>query len=228
MNPALTSLIPGCTAFVGSHFALSHPLRRGLVRRLGENGFLGLYSLFSFATLGWAIAAFRAIGPLQEPLWDGSNSAVWIIASLLTLVALALLFGSLHSNPALPQTPADTLAKATASGVFAITRHPMMWGIALWALAHMLIAPKPPTLILMSAMVVLALVGSHLQDRKKAALLGKAWEDWEAKTSYWPRLSGLASIHPLLWAVSVILWLAITWAHMPLIHITAGVWRWIL
>lgn len=226
MDPALISLIAACTAFVGMHFVLSHPLRAGLIRRLGENGFMGVYSLVAFATLGWAIAAFAAVGPQAMPLWDGGSAGLWIIASLVTFVALALLLGSLHGNPALPQTPADKVGNAAASGVFAITRHPMMWGIALWALAHMLVAPKPRTLILMAAMIVLALVGSHLQDRKKAVLLGDVWQQWESRTSFWPRLSGLGGLHPLLWLVTVLAWLAATWAHMPLAYITAGVWRW--
>ena len=58
MDHSFFLLVAGCVAFVGLHFMMSHPLRAGLVGRLGENGFLGVYSLVSFATLGWAIAAF--------------------------------------------------------------------------------------------------------------------------------------------------------------------------
>jgi len=64
-------LILAAASFVAAHFVLSHPLRGALVRRLGEQGFLGLYSLVSFATLGWTIMAFRAVGPGGAPLWDG-------------------------------------------------------------------------------------------------------------------------------------------------------------
>jgi hypothetical protein len=32
-------------AFVGTHFLLSHPLRGGIVGRIGERGFLLAYSL---------------------------------------------------------------------------------------------------------------------------------------------------------------------------------------
>ena len=161
-------------------------------------------------------------------MWDGGNEVLWVIASLLTLLALALLFGSLKGNPALPQTPGAVLANAKALGVFAITRHPMMWGIALWAIAHMLVAPKPRTLVLTGSMLVLALVGSYLQDRKKAALIGADWLGWEAQTSFWPRLSGVSAVHPALWVVAAIGWLVVTWAHMPLAYITAGIWRWVV
>lgn len=228
MDQAFSWLLTGAMAFVGSHFLLSHPWRAPLLARLGEKGFLGLYSLVSFATLGWTIAAFRAVGPGGAPLWDGTGEAPWIIASLLSLVGITLLLGSLHGNPALPQVPGDKIAEARATGVFAVTRHPMMWGIALWAFAHMLVAPTPRVIVLMLAMAVLALVGARLQDGKKAQLLGAAWESWSGQTSYWPRLAGLGRISPLLWGIGVVIWLGATFGHVHANHVLAGVWRWVL
>lgn len=227
MDAQLGSLIAASVSFVGAHFLLSHPLRAGLVKALGEQGFMGVYTLLSFATLGWMIWAFRAIGPGETPLWDGTGAGLWILASLLTVLALVLLLGSLRGNPALPQVPGEAISAARASGVFAVTRHPMMWGVALWALAHMLVAPTPRVLVLMLALAVLALVGSSLQDGKKERLLGAAWAGWEAKTSFWPRPAGLLSVSPVLWIVALLAWLVITWAHMPTAHVTAGLWRWL-
>ena len=62
MEPLL-SLIAGSLAFVGTHFALSHPLRAPLVGAIGENGFRAAYSLVSLATFFWAVMAFRAVAP---------------------------------------------------------------------------------------------------------------------------------------------------------------------
>ena len=59
MDGDIITLIAANVAFVGTHFALSHPLRAPLVARLGEKGFLPVYSLVAFATLGWMILAFR-------------------------------------------------------------------------------------------------------------------------------------------------------------------------
>jgi uncharacterized membrane protein len=228
MQPALTSLIAASIAFVVTHFLLSHPLRSGLVARLGEQGFLGVYSLVSLACFGWMVVAFRAAGaPGVGPLWQGSGTAMWAIASLLTLVAMVLLLGSFRGNPALPQVSTEAVADARADGVYAITRHPMMWGVALWALAHALVSPTPRVLVLMTALAVLALLGAHLQDRKKAALLGEAWAGWEAKTSYWPRFGALTRVSPVLWLVAVLVWLAVTRAHLPAMQVPAGVWRWV-
>jgi uncharacterized membrane protein len=228
MDDNLVSLIAASIAFVGSHFVMSHPLRAGLVRMLGAAGFQIGYSLVSFATLGWMIFGFRAIGAGAPGLWDGSGDGVWALASVLTLLAGVLFVGSLLGNPALPMPGAMAAAQKPVHGVFLVTRHPMMWSFALWALAHVLVSSTPRSLILCGAVAFLALVGSHLQDRKKTTLAGEAWEGWEAKTSFWPKPGGLARAGAIPWLGGIGLWLAATWAHIPALMLPAGVWRWLV
>jgi uncharacterized membrane protein len=225
MDP-LANLIAASVAFVGSHFAMSHPLRAGLVARLGAAGFSVVYSLVSLATFGWMVLAFRA-NPPSAGLWDGSQNLPWALGSLLTLVASVLFVGSLLGNPALPQPGAAALAEKPVHGVFHVTRHPMMWGFALWAVSHALVSPTPRSLVLTFAMGFLALVGSHMQDRKKEALMGAAWSGWEAKTSYWPKLGGLAKAGLVPWIGGLVLWLGASWAHIPGNGMAAGIWRWV-
>ncbi len=227
MHPALIWLLIASASFVGSHFLLSHPLRARLVGMVGEKGFLGLYSLVAFVILGWMVFAFRAVPADLGGLAGAVGDLSWLAASLLTLVALVLLLGSFRGNPAMPDTPADTIAQAKVHGVFAVTRHPMMWSIALWAAAHMLILWSTRTLIVAAAMLILALVGAHLQDLKKEALLGEAWKHWEAQTSYWPRWGKLFGVGWMLWAVAIVLWLAATYGHIHAAGAPAGIWRWI-
>ncbi|MFN5819277.1 MAG: NnrU family protein [Novosphingobium sp.] len=224
MDP-LANLIAASVAFVGSHFAMSHPLRAGLVGRLGAAGFQVVYSLVSFATLGWMVLAFRAIAP-SAGLWDGSQPLPWALASLLMLPASVLFVGSLMGNPALPAPGAAALADKPVHGVFHVTRHPMMWGFALWAISHALVSPTLRSLVLTAAIGVLALVGSHLQDRKKEALMGAAWTGWEARTSYWPKLGGLATAGLVPWIGGLVLGLVGSWAHISIIGMAAGIWRW--
>ena len=105
----------------------------------------------------------------------------------------------------------------------------MMWGFAIWGVVHILVFPMPSNIVLAAAIIVLALVGAHLQDRKKAALQPDIWPSWEARTSYWP-FAGPTPIgrfrgHDI--AGGVVVWLAATWAHIPLAGWAAGVWRWI-
>ena len=55
----MPSLIAAALFLLASHFGISStPLRAALVRRLGERGYLILYSLISFAAFGWLIGAW--------------------------------------------------------------------------------------------------------------------------------------------------------------------------
>ncbi len=224
MDPALSSLLAASLAFVGTHFALSHPFRAPLVARIGEKGFLPLYSLVAFATLGWMVLAFRA-APTAD--LGGSGETGWIVATVITLPALVLFLGSLRGNPAFPDPGRPKPIDPAPTGVFAVTRHPMMWGFALWAVSHIVLWWSWRTLIVASAVLFLALVGAHMLDRKKAALLGDGWTAWAAQTTYWPRWGRLASVGVVLWLVSLALWLLLTWAHIPTAGIPAGIWRWL-
>ena len=226
MDQPLASLTAANVAFVGSHFAMSHPLRAPLVRGLGEKGFMGVYTLVSLASFAWIVIAFRAVGPGGDLLWNGQAVLPWVLGSLMTLVAIVLIFGSFKGNPAVPGAPA-ALAEQQPSGIFTVTRHPMMWGVAVWALAHMLVSPSPRTLVTAGAMGLLALVGAHLQDRKKAALMGAAWQHWQSRTSFTPRWSRLPGAGVKLWLGALVGWLAFSGAHIWLANAPAGVWRWL-
>lgn len=221
MGDPLASLIAASIAFVGTHFAMSHPLRAPMVGVLGAGGFMIVYSLVSAACMAWMYFAFVAT-PAGAPLWGDYGNVVWIIASLVTLIAMVLFAGSLIGNPALPAPGAAQAARKPAHGVFRVTRHPMMWGFALWALAHLIAAPTARTVVVALAIGVLALVGAHLQDRKKEALMGEAWARWESNTSYWPQLARIFSVGIAPWIGGIAIWLAATWLHT----MDAGVWRW--
>lgn len=216
-------ILAAAVAFLGTHFLLSHPLRAPIVRAVGAGPFLGIYSLVAFATLGWLAEAYRRSAP--EPLWWTPGDALWAVASLVMLLASILFVGSLFGNPALPGAAPSTAPEPR--GVFGITRHPMMWGFALWGLVHIAVMPTTANAILAGAIVLLALVGAALQDRKKARLEPAMWPAWEARTSYWPFARGLAWPNLTVAILGLILWLVATWAHIPLAGWAAGIWRWI-
>ena len=227
MDLRLSFLLSAAIVFVGSHVILSQSLRRPLVGLLGQAGFMAVYSIVAVVTLGWAVFAFGA-APRGPYAWEPYSLWAWIAAMALTYLALLLFVGSLSGNPAAPSPRAAELAASKQpAGVFAVTRHPMMWGIAIWAFSHILLVPEPRTLFLLGALIVLALGGSAMQDHKKQQQLGEAWTGWQARTSYLPRLSGFASVPPVKWLIALALWLAINWLHLPLGGVAAGLWRWV-
>jgi uncharacterized membrane protein len=223
----LTMLIVASVAFVGTHFLMSHPLRAGMVGALGEKGFALTYTLISFLTIGWMIWAYPpAAAESPAPLWD-AGQAGWIVATLLMWLGSVLFMGSLRRNPALPR-PGKRIEKIDdPNGVYAITRHPMMWGFALWAVVHAIVNPTEASLVLSFAIAFLALVGAALQDKKKAALLGDVWRNWLSKTSFIPYGRGLKSADAFALATGTILWLVATWVHGALGFRPAGIWAFI-
>lgn len=232
MQP-MSLLIATCVLFVGTHFLLSHPLRAGLAGRLGERGFQIVYSVVAIATFIMLVQAWRGMPP-EPPLWV-VDDPLWMLATLIVLLASILFMGSLIGNPALPAPNAAAAAQGAPRGVFAITRHPMMWGFALWALAHALVMPTPAQFVLSATIAFLALVGSAGQDVKKARLMGDTWRHWAARTSFLPFARQISGMTP--WGDTIprghalfggiILWLAATWGHGALGFMVAGIWRWI-
>ena len=214
------SLALATLAFVGTHFAMSHPYRGRLIGQLGEAGFRLAYSLVAFVTLGWMIWVYGEADNI--PLWTAPDWP-WIAGSIVMLVASILLVGSFLGNPAFPHPGAEKLAAKPARGVFAITRHPMNWSFALWALVHLSVYGSPRNLIVAAGILVLAIAGSIGQDRKKRAAIGRAWQDWEARTSFIPfaaLIGGRAKWNAAFpgWIAlggGALLWLVVTSLHAP-------------
>jgi uncharacterized membrane protein len=216
----MTMLIVASVAFVGTHFLMSHPLRAGMVGALGEKGFAAVYSLVSLLTFGWMIWVYPdATVEAPAPLWDAGQAGA-IIATVLMWLGSVLFMGSLRRNPALPRPGRPIQRFDDPNGVYAITRHPMMWGFALWAIVHAIVNPTKAGLVLSAAIAFLALVGAVMQDKKKETLLGDLWRGWESKTSFVPYGRGLKSADGFALASGTLVWLGATWVHKP----PVGVW----
>jgi uncharacterized membrane protein len=205
--------------FVGTHFLLSHPLRGPLVRAVGERPFRGIYALVALLTFGAMIYFYRRCGP-EPPLWDAGDAG-WIAGTLLMWLASILLIGSFFGNPALPGVLARSQARP--KGVFAITRHPMMWAFALWAAVHLMLIAATKAMVFDGAIIILALLGAAAQDRKKARLMGEDWHDWTAQTAFIPFTRGVANPGAVALIGGTLFFFLASWLH----PIHAGFWRWI-
>lgn len=185
----MTTLLIALASFVGTHLLLSHALRPPLVAAFGEKGFAGVYSLVAAATLGWSVWAWGRAEVV--PLWT-PPAWIWWAAVPVMLLATILFVGSVSSpNPALMGDMRDV--SGGPRGVQAITRHPMMWSFALWALVHAAVSGDARTVALAAAIGGLALVGARFQDGKKRSQLGERWAAHEAATSFVPFARGVHS-----------------------------------
>ena len=119
----MTALILGLVLFLGAHSVriFADDWRTRTRARIGENAFKGGYALLSiagFVLLVWGYGQAR-LDPVV--LWP---AMAWTrhLASLLTLLAFILLIA----------------AYVPKNGIKARVHHPMVLGVKVWALAHLL------------------------------------------------------------------------------------------
>ncbi len=180
MDP-MAHLALATAAFLAAHYISSTPLRAGLVQKLGENAYLGLYALAAFATLGWMIWAY-AHAPVS-PLWPGLRLAP---LALMPVALVLIVCGLMSRNPSAVRQQGALGSPEATRGILRVTRHPMMWGFALWGLGHVLARGDAAALIFFGGFIVLALSGTLLIDARKAAALGEDWRRFAATTSNIP------------------------------------------
>jgi len=171
-----------------THFATSSPaLRARLVERLGEQAYRGLYSLVALGAFAWLIAAYR--GAPFVPLWTAPRVAVWTAAGVVLAAFFLVVSGLTTPNPS--ALGADRLLDRpnVTRGILRVSRNPFLWGVGLWALAHMGVTRDAASLLLFGSIGSLGWVGAPLLDAKKARQHGRAWERFASETSSMPFLA---------------------------------------
>jgi uncharacterized membrane protein len=68
-------------------------------------------------------------------------------------------------------------------GIVRITRHPFLWGVALWALVHLIVNGDLASLVLFGSLLVLALGGTVSIDAKRRRHFGEQWTQFASVTS---------------------------------------------
>jgi uncharacterized membrane protein len=104
------------------------------------------------------------------------------------LVLIAFLFAVIGIT-----TPSPTrvgmesrLDPETARGMVRITRHPFLWGVALWAAVHLIVNGQVASLILFGTLLVLAIGGTAAIDAKRRRKSPDAWQRFAQATSRVP------------------------------------------
>jgi uncharacterized membrane protein len=115
-------LILGLVLFLGVHtLTTQRDARAALIGKFGRGGYMGLYSLASFAGLAlivWGYSVYRATGWVD--VWS-PPVAFRHVTLLLMLPAVILV-----------------VASYIRGRIYTTLKHPMLAGIKLWAAAHLL------------------------------------------------------------------------------------------
>ncbi len=151
----MLSLIAGLVLFIGAHAMrlVSETAREGLVSRLGPLAFKGLISLVSLVGLvlmikGYGIA--RADPVVLWSPWSGGRH----IAALLSLIAFVLVVAA--------YVPRNTLRSRVG--------HPMVLGVKLWALGHLIANHTLADLVLFGSLLIWAVLSFRAARRRDALL----------------------------------------------------------
>jgi uncharacterized membrane protein len=178
-------LTAAVAAFVGSHFLLSsRPVRPRLVAVFGERAFLAIYSVISLALLVWAAQAY--VDAPVIAVWQPPTALRHLSLTVMPLACILVAAGVTTASPAAIAADPRALAARAPVGIQKVTRHPVMWGIALWGIAHVLANGTMAGFVLFGGMTALALLGARHIDARKRLLLGHSWDRFAAATSFTP------------------------------------------
>jgi len=179
-------------AFVLLHVGVSATgLRALIVTRTGERVYRVLFSLASIVLLGWLIYAYHDMrldpfDPLNAPFWYPSAALRYATYVLVCLGLTLAVAGLLTPGPTLVGAEGLINKPEPARGVLRITRHPFLWGVALWAAGHLLANSDRANVMLFGAFGLMALFGARSIDRKGEARDPEAWARFAAVTSNTP------------------------------------------
>ena len=202
-------------AFTATHLGLaSVRVEPKLRERLGDAGFLGLYSAVALAIFVPLVSIYfgnRHAGPW---LWTVEVGPVLRVLLYLGMtLGFVLAVGSL-----LRPSPASIVPGGTAEvrGVYRVTRHPLVLGLAIvWAL-HLVPNASTADVAFFGGFLLFSLAGAWHQDARKLHAGEPVFREFHAATSFLPfgrGVRGLADLPPLVIALGVAAALAARWLH---------------
>lgn len=206
---------------LASHFGIaSTKLRPALVKGLGENAYLGLYSLVAAVAFGWLVWAYGAAPYVA--LWAPAGWTAWIPVTVMPVALLLIVGGLTVPNPTSVKQEKALFAEEPARGLLRITRHPFLWGVGLWGLSHLPSNGDLASLLFFGSLAALGIVGATLIDARKRALRTHAWARFEEATSFVPFaaiLAGRQSLGRAAAEFGILRLLAVTVLYGALLHL---------
>lgn len=181
----MTQLILAALFFISLHVGVSGTSVRGrAIEKLGENVYRAVFSLLSLLGIVWLAHAYRVAGYIET--WGQLDWFKPIAAFLMLVAFLLVVLGIATPNPMAVDGENLLMADAPARGIHRVTRHPFLWGVAVWACVHMIANGDAASLVLFGSLFVLVFVGMISIDAKRKKACGRHWDNYAAATSIIP------------------------------------------
>lgn len=185
----MTMLLAAALVFLAMHLLVAGTrVRDAVTTTIGEGAYLGLFSLASVAAIIWLAISYRmALASEGNTVLFDLGDAVRVLGIPVTLIAFLMgVPGLMSANPTAVGQAGAASSESSVRGILRVTRHPFLWGVALWSLFHLSATGDLASVILFGSLFVLSLLGTISIDAKRKRKLGEQWNGFASRTSNVP------------------------------------------
>jgi len=170
------------TLFLLTHFLPSYrPIRARLLAALGRPAYFALYGTASTVLLVWIVVA-AAQAPYL-PVLDPAPWQRWVPNIAMPVAFIFLAMGVGLGYPHTLGGRAGSRFDPDRPGLAAISRHPMLWALAIWAAAHAVANPDLAHMVVFGLFLIVSLAAMRLFDRRGRLFEAEAWPALQASTA---------------------------------------------
>ncbi len=181
----MTQFIVSIVVFFALHSVPAIPaIRQRLIGTLGRRPYLALYSLASLAALAWVFHTAFQLDYVE--LWPPAAWQAWFPIVLTPIAFFLLTAGLISPNPT---SVSFRRSDSTPGAIVTITRHPVLWGFALWAPGHMVANGDLRSQMLFGVFALFALFGMLTTEKRNRRRQDPAAETLAKTTSVVPFLA---------------------------------------
>ncbi len=216
----MLNLVGASLFFILIHLCVSGlpSVRAAVAGQLGEGPYRAVFSIASILGLWWMASSYGAAP--HSPLWSHSAGLAHL-SVLMMPISVYLVVGAFTQRNPTSVGQERALSASASRGILTITRHPFLWGVTLWALAHILANPDVASSIFFGTFLLVAVAGTRLIDRRYRRNSPAAWVEFANVTSNVPLVALLrgktrARLSELFgWrlALAMAIFFALLWNH---------------
>jgi len=160
----MSMLIAAAVFFLALHLLVAGTRLRGAITgAIGEGPYMGLFSLASLGGIVWLAMSYNAASAEgSEVLWSlgpGVSHAGILVVAIAFWLGVS---GLLTPNPT--SVGQQSAASKEVTGILRITRHPFLWGVAIWSAFHMAANGDAASVVFFGTFFLLAVAGTFSID----------------------------------------------------------------
>jgi uncharacterized membrane protein len=184
----MTILIAAAAVFLAIHLLIAGTrVRDAITGAIGEGAYLVLFSLASLGAIVWLAISYGAAQRGNDPLlYDFGPGVKHLGIPVIALAFLLGIQGLFMPNPTSLRQESAAAKPDTVRSVLRITRHPFLWGVAIWSAFHLCANGDEASVIFFGSFFALSILGTFSIDAKRRRKMGDAWTNFAGKTSNIP------------------------------------------